>query len=84
MKYLVSNDAQLDKKDRYGRTAMTYAVMNGAAHVASFFLSLGIDADKADSSGNTYLHYACAYGWFFCVKILIDAGAKLNVANEWR
>ena len=58
--------------------------MNGAASVASFLLRKGLDPDGADTSGNANLHYACAYGWYHCAKLLIDAGADVNVANEWR
>ena len=53
--------------------------MNGSSHVASFLLSKGVDPNKADSSGNTNLHYACAYGWHFCVEILLEAGAEVRL-----
>ena len=76
--------AKIEKADRHGRTALTHAVMNGAADVASLLLAAGADPDGADSSGNSHLHYACAYGWYFCVKVLVEAGAALNVANEWK
>ena len=69
---------------RYKRTALTHAVMNGAASVASFLLRKGLDPNGADTSGNANLHYACAYGWYHCAKLLVDAGADVNAANEWR
>ena len=69
---------------RYKRTALTHAVMNGAASVASFLLRKGVHPDGADTSGNANLHYACAYGWYHCAKLLVDAGADVNAANEWR
>ena len=31
----------------------------------------------------TVLHYACAYGFYFCVKLLVDAGCELNPHNDW-
>ena len=34
--------------------------------------------------GNSNLHYACAYGWWFCMQVLIEAGADANAANEWK
>ena len=58
--------------------------MNGSASVASFLLRRGLDPDGADTSGNANLHYACAYGWYHCAKLLVDAGADVNAANEWR
>jgi hypothetical protein len=37
-----------------------------------------------DSSSNTALHYAIAYGWYFCVKLLIEGGGNLNCVNSWQ
>ena len=75
--------AQIERKDRFHRTALTHAVINGAAHVVSFLLSRGADPNGKDSSQNSHLHYACAYGWWFCMTTLIDAGAAVNSCNEW-
>ena len=72
------------RPDRYKRTALTHACMNGAAAVATHLLRSGMPVDRCDTSGNTDLHYACAYGWFHCVTALVEAGADLNAANEWR
>ena len=55
-----------------------------AANVASYLINLGADINKPDSSGNTNLHYACAYGWYFCMKILVDAECDLDTGNEWK
>ena len=40
--------------------------------------------DKSDSSQNTNLHYACAYGWYFSAKLLVDVGADPDAKNEWK
>ena len=37
-----------------------------------------------DSSLNTAMHYAIAYGWFFSVKLLIEGGANLNLINNYQ
>lgn len=63
---------------------MMLASMNGHAHIVSLLLSLGCSADDQDSSGNTALHYAAGYGWYFCVKVLLDAGADCSVSNSWK
>ena len=55
--------------DKFKRTALIHACQEGAAHVASYLLARGANPNVADSSGNTALHYAAAYGWFFCVKV---------------
>ena len=84
VKLLIANKAKVEKPDKYKRTALTHAVINGAANVASYLLSLGADPKKRDTSDNTNLHYACAYGWWFCMKVLIEAGAQLDAQNSWR
>ena len=61
-----------------------YASMNGHTHVVSYLLNLGCDPDSKDSSGNTPLQYAAAYGWYFCVKLLLSAGSDPNLANDWK
>ena len=60
------------------------AAMSGHAHVASYLLNLGVDVDHSDTSGNTALHYAVGYGWYFCTKVLLDAGADPAVVNDWK
>ncbi len=76
--------AKASQTDKYKRTALTHAVMNGSANVASFLLNKGADPNKPDTSGNANLHYACAYGWYHCARLLVDAGAAINAANEWK
>ena len=57
--------------------------MNGSTSVASYLISKGAPPFSPDSSENTCLHYACAYGWYHCLLLLIEAGAPLNHANVW-
>ena len=83
IKLLITKKAKIELHDRYKRTALTHAVINGSSNVASYLLSLGADPNKLDSSQNSNLHYACAYGWWFCMKVIIDAGAILDAKNEW-
>ena len=70
--------------DKLHRTSLMHAAMNGHAHVVSYFLNLGVGMDQADTSGNTTLHYAVGYGWYYCTKILLDAGADPAVVNDWK
>jgi len=61
-----------------------HAAMNGHAHVVSYLLNLGVDMDHSDTSGNTALHYAVGYGWYYCTKSLLDAGVDPAVVNDWK
>ncbi|KAK3738945.1 hypothetical protein RRG08_006512 [Elysia crispata] len=82
---LVQSGAAVEILDKLKRTALTHAIMNGSANVASYLLYLGADPNRADSSNNTLVHYAAAYGWYFCLKLLIkDAGAKADEPNIWQ
>jgi len=38
----------------------------------------------ADSSNNTAVHYAAAYGWMECLKLLLECGADPNASNDWK
>ena len=61
-----------------------YAVKNGHSPIAAFLLRNGVNPYAADTSGNTPVHYAAAYGWLHCLKMLIDVGADPNAANQWK
>ena len=70
--------------DKFKRTALIHAARDGSAHILSYLLARGSNANAADSSGNTVLHYAAAYGWYFCTRALLDAGAKPDEPNDWK
>ena len=69
---------------KWNKTALIYAVKNGHSPVAAYLLRIGVDPCAVDTSGNTPVHYAAAYGWLHCLKILIKAGADPNAANQWK
>lgn len=82
---LVGQKAFIEQTDKMKRTALTHAAMNGNTHLVSYFLSLGADPNHTDSSGNSVVHYAAAYGWFFSLKLLVaNGGANPNLANDWK
>ncbi|KAI8784708.1 poly [ADP-ribose] polymerase tankyrase [Biomphalaria glabrata] len=82
---LVQSGAAVEILDKKKRSSLTHAVINGSTNVASYLLYLGADPNRVDSSNNSVVHYAAAYGWYFCLKLLIkDAGAKPDEANDWQ
>lgn len=85
VRLLVQNGAIIEQPDKFKRTALTHAVMNGSVPVASYLLYLGADPNHADSSGNTLVHYAAAYGWYFVLKLLVnEGGADPKICNDWK
>lgn len=81
---LIENYAKIEARDRFQRTATIHAAMCGHSRTLSYLLRLGANPNAVDSSGNSVLHYACAYGWYYCVRVLLDAGAHVNVLNDWK
>jgi ankyrin repeat protein len=84
VKELVGGGVKLEVVDKKGRSALTHAVLNGHAHVVSFLLRHGDNHLVKDTSGNTLVHYAAAYGWYFNFKLLVEAGCCPNESNQWK
>jgi ankyrin repeat protein len=45
---------------------------------------VGVDPNAKDSSDNHAMHYAAAYGWVECLKVLVKAGAEPDAQNMWK
>ncbi|KAK0410552.1 hypothetical protein QR680_005190 [Steinernema hermaphroditum] len=75
----------VDKKDKLHRTALTHATMNGQTHIVAMLLRRGADvAASTDSSGNSAVHYACAYGWLDVLELLAKADSEaFTTPNAW-
>lgn len=67
--YLLNNAPKLniDKGDKYDRTPLLMACRNGNLKIAALLIKYNADIDLPDSSGNTPLHHAAAYGWLECL-----------------
>lgn len=84
VKLLVDNNAKISARDRFQRNSSIHASMCGHTHILSYLLRRGSEPNACDSSGNSCLHYACAYGWYYPMKTLIEAGADVNSINDWK
>jgi ankyrin repeat protein len=78
----------LDKGDKYKRTALLMACRNGHAKIVALLMKHHASAGLPDTSGNTPLHHAAAYGWIECVKLLLEHGPQDEVSpsaeNAWK
>lgn len=61
-----------------------YACMNGHSQIVAYLLRIGVNPSAEDSSQNTPIHYAAAYGWYHCVQLLLEGGANADKPNNWR
>lgn len=81
---MIEKGADIHAKDKFGWTALVYAVWNGHSKIAAMLLDYGITYEVWDLSGNAPLHYACAYGFKECVEVLLKAESELNALNDWK
>ena len=86
VEYMLNNVPRLNlnKGDKYKRTPLIMAVRNGNVDVAALLIKHNADIDLPDSSGNTALHHAAAYGWLECVEVLLRYGANPCPENAWK
>ena len=78
VKKLVERDADVNKT---GWTALHYAASGGHVQVIDFLLEHSAYIDAESPNGTTPLMMAAMYGSPESVKLLIQAGADLNVKN---
>ena len=61
LQLVIVNDADVNQKDKYGRTSMHYAACGGVYEVVQFLMDKGGDCTMKDHDGLTPLHYAIRY-----------------------
>jgi ankyrin repeat protein len=74
---LLSVGAEVNARDRYGRTPLHWACYHGHVQVVKELREHGADIDAKDSDGNTPLPYACTMGH---VSVVIEL-LSLNDSN---
>eukprot|EP01083_Nonionella_stella_P092242 258159_1 len=79
------NKRGLVMKDKSKRIPLVCAITNGHLDIVKYMLQSGAPAYAADSSGNSAIHYAAAYGWNDILKCLMEAPfANPGVENMWK
>ena len=85
VKLLVARGARVSAQHQNGTTALFWAINHTDNHeCVQELLRLGADCNKADFEGRTPVFVAATYGAVKVLSVLIEAGAHLNVRNEFR
>ncbi|VDD89908.1 unnamed protein product [Enterobius vermicularis] len=74
---LIKNNGKTSAKDKYGRTPLHYAAMEGNIRAARELITFNADVTAKDRNGMTPLHTAAAYGSLLVVRLLVDTGARI-------
>jgi ankyrin repeat protein len=89
LKECLSNGETLYCQDDYGNTALHMACANGMINIVQYILEfIRNDAEcpfflnQTNENGSTALHWAALNGNDQIVKLLVDAGAKINLEDH--
>ena len=76
--YFLSNGANINEKDKYGRTSLHNSTYNNSKEIAELLISQGININEKDNFGQTALHKAVIHNNKETVELLISQGININ------
>ncbi|KAF5251708.1 hypothetical protein FANTH_3318 [Fusarium anthophilum] len=82
-RFLLENGADIEARDKYGRSPLALAAENGDTAAVAFLLEKGAKIDAARYSGCTPLMHAAAEGSEECMRLLISGGASVTATDYW-
>ena len=74
--------ADVDAKDKYGRTPLHLSPASGHKEIAELLIARGADVNAKNKYGLTPLHFAAGYGRKETVELLIAEGADVNAQHD--
>jgi len=80
--YLLECGAEVDARDRWGRTPLTWAVAFGRKNTVELLLTHAATIDLADNLGTTPLHCAAFRGQEDLVELFLSRGADANSTDN--
>ena len=72
----------MDLPNKRSQTPLSCAVLKNQSDAVEYFLERGADIFRVDRLGNSYLHLAVANHHEETAKLLIEAGADLDLTNN--
>ena len=82
MKLLLEKGAELETKDKYGQTPLSWAAGNGHEAVVKLLLEKGAELETKAKYGRTPLSWAAGNGHEAVVKLLLEKGAELETKDK--
>ena len=80
---LVENGADINPEfNDWLESPLLYAIYHGQIQIAETLVMNGAKVDKRDKNGETPIHWATTYNQKEIIKILVDHGADVDIANE--
>ncbi|KAH0541580.1 hypothetical protein FGG08_003928 [Glutinoglossum americanum] len=83
VRLLLGKGVDMDSKDIYGRTPLSYAAGGGRKAVVKLLLEKGGDVDSRDVYGRTPLSYTAERGHEAVVKLLLEKRADVNLKDGY-
>lgn len=68
--------------DKFGNSALHYAVANGHAEIAELLIRYSANLEKENAVGATPLHLACKFGRLGVASILVKHGASFTASDH--
>ncbi|WP_421854165.1 ankyrin repeat domain-containing protein [Marinomonas sp.] len=83
-KLLIKSGVNIEKENKYGRTALEFALVRSNTELIRILLSMGATADINESNiaGNSYLSLAAENNDVELINLLIDNGAEVDVSGS--
>jgi hypothetical protein len=82
VRYLLEHGAQINLRDKLGRTALHLTIRPAHVETLKLLLEYGADIAIKDNEGNTPLHLAVLRQNEEITKILLEKGAPLDIPNN--
>ena len=83
VKLLLDNGAEVDSRDKYGRSALMRAAWYSHDAVVEILLDRGALVNATEKWGHTALMMAAKGGHITTARTLLDHGADLNAKDSW-